>query len=117
MKKNRLGILLTVICPESKVTSCETVLFEETTTLGIRQTRQQRTALAREMVKVSTVYGEMAVKLGWMNGKVVNVQPEYEDVAEGARSHSIPWKNVHQTVMAAAVAQYGALNESGRESD
>ena len=109
MKKHRLGTLLTVICPESKASDCETVLFQETTTLGIRRTQQQRTALTREMVKVSTLYGEIAVKLGLMNGKVVNVQPEYEDVAKGARSHNLAWKDVHQAAMQAAVAQYAHL--------
>ncbi len=116
MKKNRLGTLLTVICPEVKVADCETVLFEETTTLGIRKTRQQRAVLAREMVRVSTIYGEMAVKLGLMNGKVVNVQPEYEDVARGARSHNIPWKDVHQAVMKAAVDRYKAGYEPGHKA-
>ena len=111
MKKNRLGTLLTVICPVSKVIDCETILFEETTTLGIRQTWQRRTALSREMVSVSTRYGEMMVKLGWMNGKVVNVQPEYEDVAEGARSHNLSWKDVYQATMTAAVAHYGTVDK------
>lgn len=107
MKKNRLGTLLTVICPVSKVIDCETILFKETTTLGIRHTWQRRTALSREMVSVSTIYGEMMVKLGRMNGEVVNVQPEYEDVAEKARSLNLSWKEVHQAVMTAAVAYYG----------
>ncbi|MBE9061751.1 nickel insertion protein [cf. Phormidesmis sp. LEGE 11477] len=112
MKKNRLGTLLTVICPVSQVVDCETVLFKETTTLGIRQTRQERTALVREVVCVSTMYGEMRVKLGWINGKIVNVQPEYEDVAAGARSHNLAWKAVHQAVMSAAVAQYGTVHKA-----
>ncbi len=105
MKKNRLGTLLTVICPVDKVAACEAVLFAETTTLGIRQTNQKRTALEREIVSVSTAYGEMAVKLGLLEGKVVNVQPEYEDVAKGARSHNLPWKAVHQAAMRAATDQ------------
>lgn len=105
MKKNRLGTLLTVICPAAKVADCETVLFTQTTTLGIRQTRQRRTALDREIVSVSTEYGEIAVKLGYLDGRVVNVQPEYEDVARGARSYNLPWRAVHQSAMKAAVDQ------------
>ncbi len=105
MKKNRLGTLLTVICPAANVANCEAVLFTETTTLGIRQTTQKRTALERKIVMVATAYGEMAVKLGMLEGKIVNVQPEYEDVAKGARSHNLPWKAVHQAVMRAATDQ------------
>ena len=56
------------------------------------------------------------VKLGWMNGKVVNVQPEYEDVAERARSHNRSWKDVHQAAMTAAIAQYGTGHETNCES-
>ncbi|EDX87617.1 conserved hypothetical protein TIGR00299 [Synechococcus sp. PCC 7335] len=112
MKKNRLGTLLTVICPESRVIDCETILFNETTTLGIRRTWQKRTALSREMVSVSTIYGEIMVKLGRINGKVVNVQPEYEDVAERARSLNLAWKVVHQAAMTAAVAYCEAAHQS-----
>ncbi|MEL6554825.1 MAG: nickel pincer cofactor biosynthesis protein LarC [Cyanobacteria bacterium J06621_11] len=105
MKKNRLGTLLTIICPESVVPACEALLFRETTTLGIRQTQQTRSALAREMIKVSTPYGEIAVKVARAvaGTPILNMQPEYEDCAKLARTQKIPWKQVHQAAMRAAM--------------
>ncbi|MGB7250540.1 MAG: nickel pincer cofactor biosynthesis protein LarC, partial [Phormidesmis sp.] len=104
MKKNRLGTLLTVLCPRSAIARCESIVFRETTTLGIRRTQQQRTVLSREMRTVITAYGEIPVKLARSHpeGAVLNLQPEYEDCARLARSHRIPWHQVHQAAIAAA---------------
>ena len=104
MKKNRLGTLVTVICPEPASSACEAVLFQETTTLGIRRTQQRRAALAREMVTVKTAYGDIPIKVARTHagGTVLNRQPEYEDCARVARSLNIPWQQVHQAAMAAA---------------
>ena len=102
MKKNRPGTLMTVLCHEADVAACESVLFRETTTLGIRRTEQMRSVLEREMVKVETKYGAIAVKVAKSHGKVVNVQPEFEDCAEGARSHQVPLQRVQREAIAAA---------------
>lgn len=105
MKKNRLGTLLTALCHPVNAAACEAVLFRETTTLGIRRSQQQRAVLIREMVEVTTAYGEAAVKVAraCAGGEVLNIQPEYEDCARLARSHTVPWQQVHQAAMAAAV--------------
>jgi len=104
MKKHRLGTLVSVLCPSADVETCEALLFQETTTLGIRRSQQMRTVLAREMVMVSTAYGEISVKVARSQDQVINLQPEYEDCAQIARSHRIPWRQVHQAAMSAAVA-------------
>ena len=106
MKKSRLGTLLTVLCPESAVADCEALLFSETTTLGIRQKRQTRSVLAREMITVATAYGDISVKVAraQRNGQVLNVQPEYEDCAKVARAQGIPWHQVHRAAMDMASA-------------
>lgn len=110
MKKNRLGTLLTVLCPAAAVGACESVIFQETTTLGIRRAQQVRAVLAREIVRVMTPYGQVPIKVAraQADGPVINLQPEYEDCAQLARSHGIPWRQVHQAAMTAAIAQ---LNE------
>jgi pyridinium-3,5-bisthiocarboxylic acid mononucleotide nickel chelatase len=104
MKKSRLGTLLTVLCLEPAVAKCEALLFRETTTLGIRQTRQVRSRLAREIISVTTAYGEIAVKVArsQQGGPLLNVQPEYEDCAGIARAQNIPWQQVHQAAIDAA---------------
>lgn len=103
MKKSRPGILLTVICHPENLLSCEAVLFSETTTLGIRRTTQQRAILQREIQQVEIEYGKVRLKLAW-NGQlpekvIVNVQPEYEDCADLARKHHIPWREIHRLAL------------------
>jgi pyridinium-3,5-bisthiocarboxylic acid mononucleotide nickel chelatase len=100
MKKSRPGILLTVICHPENLLSCEAVIFRETTTLGIRRTTQQRAILQREIQQVEIEYGKVRVKIAWkgeLPEKVIaNVQPEYEDCAELARKHNIPWREIQR---------------------
>ncbi|MEH1999330.1 MAG: nickel pincer cofactor biosynthesis protein LarC [Nostoc sp.] len=103
MKKSRPGILLTVICHPENLLSCEAVLFRETTTLGIRRTTQQRAILQREIQQVEIEYGKVRVKVAW-NGQspekvIANVQPEYEDCAELARKHNIPWREIQRLAL------------------
>ena len=100
MKKSRPGILLTVICHPENLLKCEEILFRETTTLGIRRSTQQRAILQREIQQVETQYGIVRVKVAWMGKEVIaNVQPEYEDCAELARKHNIPWREIQQMVL------------------
>ena len=99
MKKSRLGVLLTVIChPETQV-ECETVIFRETTTLGIRRSTQQRTILHREIQTVQTEYGEVQIKVAKTGQTITNVQPEYEDCAQIARLKNISWREVHRLAL------------------
>jgi pyridinium-3,5-bisthiocarboxylic acid mononucleotide nickel chelatase len=103
MKKSRPGILLTVICHPENLLNCEAVLFRETTTLGIRRTTQQRTILHREIQSVTTEYGQVRVKVAWQKELpeklIANVQPEYEDCAELARKHNIPWREIQRLAL------------------
>ncbi|MFB2837554.1 nickel pincer cofactor biosynthesis protein LarC [Floridanema evergladense] len=96
MKKSRQGVLLTVICHPEKQSICETILFRETTTLGIRHCLQQRSILPREIQKVSTPYGEVRVKIAGTNGNITNVQPEYEDCAQLAKENNVSWREIHR---------------------
>ncbi|MCG6134260.1 MAG: nickel pincer cofactor biosynthesis protein LarC [Nostoc sp. LLA-1] len=103
MKKSRPGILLTVICYPQNLLDCEAILFRETTTLGIRRTTQQRAILQREIQPVEIAYGQVRVKVAWQgqsnNKCIANVQPEYEDCAELARNHNIPWREVQRLAL------------------
>lgn len=103
MKKSRPGILLTVLCHPQQLLSCESVLFRETTTLGIRRSVQQRAILQRDIQRVETKYGVVRVKVAWRSGdqhsQINNVQPEYEDCATLARQHNLPWREVHRLAL------------------
>jgi pyridinium-3,5-bisthiocarboxylic acid mononucleotide nickel chelatase len=103
MKKSRPGILLTVICHPENLAICEEILFRETTTLGIRRTTQQRRILQREIQQVETPYGKVGVKIAWKGEAttkvITNVQPEYEDCADLARKHNIPWREIQRLAL------------------
>lgn len=110
MKKSRTGILLTVICHPEQIAACETVLFRETTTLGVRRFTQHRSILQREIQQVQTAYGSIRMKVAWMgradNKTLANVQPEYEDCADIARTNNLAWREVHQMAMDAWYRQH-----------
>ena len=102
MKKSRPGQLLQVLSPPDVVDPLTRLIFEETTTIGIRRYAVDRTVLEREFVEVHTEYGAVKVKVSKLDGDVVNFAPEYEDCARLAREKNIPLKKVQ----AAAVNAY-----------
>jgi pyridinium-3,5-bisthiocarboxylic acid mononucleotide nickel chelatase len=103
MKKSRPGILLTVICHPENSDRIQEILFSETTTLGIRTSIQERTTLRREIQTIETEFGTVNVKIAWQgehnNKKITNIQPEYEDCAELARNHNIPWREIQRVAL------------------
>lgn len=111
MKKCRPGVLLSVICPPDQVLACETVIFRETTTLGIRHRQQRRSILQRRTETVETLYGTVRIKVAsQINGKnksIINVQPEYEDCAELARQQGQPWRIIHKNALDTWYRQQG----------
>ncbi|MGD1901452.1 MAG: nickel pincer cofactor biosynthesis protein LarC [Geitlerinemataceae cyanobacterium] len=97
MKKSRTGLALTVICHPDRRVACETVIFRETTTLGIRHRLQSRTILAREFEAVELDGDTVQIKIARdRQGAIVNAQPEYEDVARVARTSGRSWSAVQQ---------------------
>ena len=111
MKKSRNGILITVICPCDRQIICEQILFQETSTLGIRYRLQERKILYREIHEVETEYGKARVKIAWRDG-FCTIQPEYEDCAKLARSHNIPLIRVQELVKLAGERFLEALHSS-----
>jgi uncharacterized protein (TIGR00299 family) protein len=94
MKKGRPGLLLGALCEPARQEAVARVLLTETTTLGVRLTRVERQALARELVEVPTRYGTVRVKVARLEGRVVNAQPEYEDCEARSREQGVPVKEV-----------------------
>jgi uncharacterized protein (TIGR00299 family) protein len=102
MKKNRPGVLLTVLCLPENAGEMEAILFRETTTLGIRRSIQHRTALSRSIHTVATSYGNVRIKVACdAAGTITNAQPEYEDCAQRAREHHRSWRDVHRLALQA----------------
>lgn len=97
MKKNRPAWQLNVICREEDIEKLEQIIFRETTTIGIRRMKMERTVLRREERMVDTVFGQAQVKVCEARG-VKRFYPEYESVARLARECQVPFSQVYQTV-------------------
>jgi pyridinium-3,5-bisthiocarboxylic acid mononucleotide nickel chelatase len=96
MKKNRPGMLLTVLCKPEDASKLTQLIFTETTTLGVRRRDEMRQTLARRWENVGTPWGEVRIKIASMNGTVTNYAPEYEDCRRIAAEHHVPLKTVIQ---------------------
>jgi len=94
MKKNRPGVLLSILAEADRKIELMELIFTETTTLGIRTYEVTRRALDREMVKVQTPYGPIDVKVAKLNGRVVNEMPEFEQCREAAQKAGVALKEV-----------------------
>jgi uncharacterized protein (TIGR00299 family) protein len=103
MKKNRPGILLSVLAEPDRAAELEAILFRETTTLGVRRSLVSRRKLKREIHFVQTQWGPVQGKLGWRDGEPAVFTPEYEDCARLARKHDVALREVY----AAAQMAYG----------
>jgi uncharacterized protein (TIGR00299 family) protein len=96
MKKNRPGVLLSLLCREQQRTTLNELLFAETTTLGVRAHQVERRALERRIVTVETQYGPIDVKVAQLNGHIVKEMPEYEQCREAARKADVPLRLVEE---------------------
>jgi hypothetical protein len=101
MKKNRPGVLLTVLCAATDADRFSELILRETTAFGVRRTLAERRKLLREFVKVSTPHGEVTVKLGKLNGQIVQAAPEFESCKKIADASGVPLKKIYEAALAA----------------
>ena len=100
MKKNRPAWVLNVICKEEDMETLQNIIFEETTTIGIRYSRMERTILPRETRTLPTPWGEVLAKVCTLNGKE-QLYPEYESVAQLSREKEIPFAEIYRYIVLA----------------
>src|SRR5205807_4186251 len=96
MKKNRPGVLLTVLCAEGEADKFSELILRETGTFGIRRYNAERRKLTREFVAVKTPYGEVTVKVGKLDGRVVQAAPEFESCNRLAAEAKVPLKQIYE---------------------
>jgi len=94
MKRGRPGVVVTTLGAPDRIDDLSRVLFEETTTIGVRWSEWRRTRLAREVVTLPTAYGAIPFKVSRLGGRVVTVTPEFADIARIAREKSLPVREV-----------------------
>ena len=98
MKKGRPAYMLTVICSESDRERLERVIFEETSTVGIRRSVMDRTIMDRRIEEVDTPIGRVQVKVCTVDG-IEKAHPEYESLAAICREKGIPYRDAYEIVM------------------
>lgn len=101
MKKNRPGWELTVIAAKDDVEELEQIIFGETTTIGIREMKVERTCLPREEKEVVTPYGTASAKGVEVKGRM-KWYPEYKTVKKLAKKHKVSFAEVFDAVKRAA---------------
>jgi pyridinium-3,5-bisthiocarboxylic acid mononucleotide nickel chelatase len=101
LKKSRPGHVLSVLVVGGERERVVRRLLAESPTLGVRAWPVQRTVLDRAHVEVETVHGPVRVKVGSLDGEILNAAPEYEDVRARAEAAGVPFKQVWAEALAA----------------
>jgi uncharacterized protein (TIGR00299 family) protein len=94
MKKNRPGTLLSVIARPDARERLTSIIFRETTTIGVRYREMARECLDRETVPVETPLGTIRFKVARRNGEILTASPEFDDCVKVAAAHGRPVKEV-----------------------
>ena len=102
MKKNRPGVLLTVLCAEADADRFSELILRETSAFGVRRTLAERRKLRREFVSVKTPFGPVTVKLGRLGGKVVRTAPEFESCKKRAAQAGVPLQRIYEAAIKSA---------------
>jgi hypothetical protein len=95
MKKNRPGTMLSVLCHPNESEILESILFNETSTLGVRRRLIERHALPRTTRQVQTTWGKVRIKIAELGEGKLKAAPEFEDCRALAEQHKIPIKDVY----------------------
>jgi pyridinium-3,5-bisthiocarboxylic acid mononucleotide nickel chelatase len=113
MKKNRPGVLLSILCRPQEREKFLQMLFAETTTIGARSYEVRRRALTRETVRVQTQFGEIDVKVAQGHNGSVKVMPEFEQCRSAALKANVPLREIQD----AARQAYGTVRVKGDDNE
>ena len=100
MKKERPGVILSVICRPDQLEAMETVIFHETATFGIRRQLIERSKRLRESITIDSDWGPIEGKLGWREGEPAVFTPEFESCSKIAQEQGMPLREVYRTIEA-----------------
>lgn len=102
MKKNRPAYKLSILCEEENIKSMESIIFKNTTSIGIRKYRTNRTVLKREIISADTEYGQVKVKVCYFE-KDKYYYPEYEDIKSICNRTGLSFKSVYDEIKATLI--------------
>jgi len=101
MKKNRPGVLLTILCAVADTDRFTELMLRETTAFGVRRSVMDRRKLKREQIEVETPFGRIKVKVGLLNGARVQAAPEFESCRKAAAEGKVTLREVYQAALKA----------------
>lgn len=102
MKKNRPGVLVTLLCHPADQAQMTELIFRETTTLGVRYRQERREILQREWMMATTRFGAIKIKIARAaDGRVMNYAPEFEDCRAAAQAHQVAVREVQTAALLA----------------
>jgi pyridinium-3,5-bisthiocarboxylic acid mononucleotide nickel chelatase len=111
MKKNRPGVLLTVICKLADADQFSEWILRQTSAFGLRRTIAERRKLRREFRLVPTSFGPVSVKIGKLDGQVVQTAPEFESCRKLAEEKGVPLKAIYEAALSALHSESGPPKE------
>jgi uncharacterized protein (TIGR00299 family) protein len=101
MKKNRPGFLLTVLCAAAQADQFSELILRETSAFGVRRCMAERRKLRREFQMARTPFGDVSMKIGKLDGKVLQAAPEFESCRTLAEKEKLPLKQIYEAAMTA----------------
>jgi hypothetical protein len=99
MKKSRPAVTVSVLCDIGKQKVIEDVFWLNSSTFGLRSYKVSKSMLRRKMVKVKTKYGEINVKSGYLNGRIIKSKPEYDDCKRLAKENGVSIQDIHESIL------------------
>ncbi len=112
MKKQRPGVLLSVLCRPEERDRFLSILFQESTTFGVRESRWERWSLDRAWTDVETRYGAVAIKLGFWKGRIVQAQPEFASCEQVAKENGVSVREVFTMAVGESAKLLGKSQDS-----
>lgn len=98
MKRGRPAMKVSIVCDREKIETLRSILFSESTTLGLRISEFEKFTLHREFREIETRFGKIGVKYSYYDGKIVSVKPEYNDCLKAANENNLPLKEVYSII-------------------
>ena len=98
MKKSRPAVMISVLCDVGKQKAIEEILWLNSSTFGLRSYKVAKSMLRRETVKVKTKYGEITVKSGYLNERIIKSKPEYEDCKRLAKENGVTIQDIYESI-------------------
>ena len=89
---------MSVLCDGGKQKDIEEILWLNSSTFGLRSYKVTKSMLRRETVKGKTKYGEVTIKRGYLNGRIIKSKPEYDDCRRLAKENGIPIQNIYESI-------------------